>query len=135
MRTITALFGTRARYISAAALVAVLAACGGGSDSTGPSDPPAPPPSTTTKLRMTNSSSLSAWYVYVRSCGATSWGADRLGSNVLSPGESASLNLQAGCYDVRAETSAANNKQAIFMGLQISSGETEQVTITAWNDK
>ena len=108
-----------------------LAACGS-DDNNGPANPE---PSGQTTFRMVNGSSISAWYVYVRSCGASSWGTDRLGSAVLSPGESATLGLSAGCYDVHAVSSMENFKEAYWMG-QAFSGDVTTVTIADgdWDD-
>ena len=101
-----------------------LAACGG-DDNNGPANPE---PSSQTTFRMTNGSSISAWYIYVRSCGASSWGTDRLGSAVLSPGESATLGLAAGCYDVHAVSSMEDFKEAYWMGRTLS-GDVAQLSI------
>ena len=67
--------------------------------------------------------------------GASSWGTDRLGSAVLSPGESATLGLSAGCYDVHAVSSMENFKEAYWMG-QTFSGDVTTVTIADgdWED-
>ena len=41
-------------------------------------------------------------YVYVSSSGSNSWGSDRLGAvNVLDPGESVTLELPTGTYDIK----------------------------------
>ena len=80
-------------------------------------------------------STLSTYYVYVKSCSATSWGTDRISTDVLSVGESASLTLGTGCYDLRAETSHANNKKFEQHGLQIANGQTTQINITGWQDQ
>ena len=93
---------------TALALVALTAACGGddGDDNTGPSTPP--PAESGTGFTLTNSSDRAAWYVFTRSCDATSWGEDELGSaNILQIGESATIDETAGCYDVIALTSRA----------------------------
>lgn len=111
-------------FASVVATTLFLAACGS-DDNNGPANPE---PSGQTTFRMVNGSSISAWYVYVRSCGASSWGNDRLGSAVLSPGESATLGLAAGCYDVHAVSSLENFKEAYWMG-QTFSGDVSTVTI------
>jgi hypothetical protein len=112
-------------FASVVAATLFLAACGS-DDNNGPANPE---PSGQTTLRMTNGSSISAWYIYVRSCGASSWGTDRLGSAVLSPGESATLGLSAGCYDVHAISSMEEFKEAYWMG-QTMSGDVTQLSIT-----
>ncbi len=116
---------------SVVATTLFLAACGS-DDNNGPTTPE---PTGQTTFRMVNGSSISAWYIYVRSCGASSWGQDRLGSSVLSPGESATLGLAAGCYDVHAVSSLENYKEAYWMG-QAFSGDVSTVTIADadWDD-
>ena len=118
-------------FASVVAATLFLAACGS-DDNNGPANPE---PSGQTTFRMVNGSSISAWYIYVRSCGASSWGTDRLGSSVLSPGESATLGLAAGCYDVHAVSSMENFKEAYWMG-QTFSGDVSTLTIADadWDD-
>jgi len=111
-------------FASVVATTLFLGACGG-DDNNGPVTPE---PSGQTTFRMTNGSSISAWYIYVRSCGASSWGNDRLGSAVLSPGESATLGLSAGCYDVHAVSSMEDFKEAYWMGRTLS-GDVAQLSI------
>jgi hypothetical protein len=108
-------------FASFVAATLFLGACGS-DDNNGPSNP-TPEPTGNTTFRMTNGSSISAWYIYVRSCGANSWGIDRLGSEVLSPGESATLHLSAGCYDVRADA-GPEYKEAYWMGHSVSGDAT-----------
>jgi len=111
-------------FASVVATTLFLAACGS-DDNNGPTTPE---PSGQTTFRMTNGSTISAWYIYVRSCGASSWGTDRLGSAVLSPGESATLGLAAGCYDVHAVSSQEDSKEAYWMGRTLS-GDVAQLSI------
>lgn len=124
---------TRALVVASLALAA---ACGG--DNAGPTDDTNTPPETTpsddgvTRLRMTNQSSTSAWYVYVRQCGNASWGSDQLGSsNVLSPGESVSWTTSnPGCYDIRALSEpGAAEKEARWDAITVASEQTTQVNI------
>ena len=122
----------RVALATASLSLAPLAACGGGD---GGGDATGPAATGRGALRLTNSSGISAWYVYVKSCSATTWGADRMGDGVLSSGESATLNLDAGCYDLRAESSPSNNKRFEQLGVQIADDQTKQVTITSWQDK
>jgi hypothetical protein len=112
-------------FASVVATTLFLGACGGDDSNNGPTTPE---PSGQTTFRMTNGSSISAWYIYVRSCGASSWGTDRLGSAVLSPGESATLGLAAGCYDVHAVSSMEDFKEAYWMGRTLS-GDVAQLSI------
>ena len=110
--------------------LATLAACGGGGDggSTGPAE------TGRGKIRVSNASNVSAWYVYVKSCTSTAWGADRLGAEVLSPGESATLNIDAGCYDLRAESSPTNARHFEQRGFQVGNDQTTQITIASWQN-
>lgn len=110
-----------ALFASVVAATLVLAACG--DDNNGPSNP-TPEPTGNTTFRMRNSSTISAWYIYVRSCGVSSWGTDRLGSAVLSPGESATLQLPAGCYDVHAVSSMEDFKEAYWMSHAVAGDAT-----------
>ncbi|HJU66232.1 MAG TPA: hypothetical protein VJ596_11170 [Gemmatimonadaceae bacterium] len=124
--------------VAAFSMATAMVACGGDSDSvTGPTpgnDGGGGSGTSKGTLRMTNSSEHSAFYIYVKSCSSSDWGADRLGSSILSVGESANLNLNPGCYDVRAKTSNSIGKQVTFGDVQIASNQTKQVTITAWPD-
>ena len=124
-----------ARTLVVASLTLFAAACGG-DDNTGPADDGSGPvqnPSDDgqTRLRMTNQSSTSAWYIYVRSCGTENWGPDRLGSsNVLSPGESTSWTTSSpGCYDIRATGEPDSGDEATWMGVNIANAQTTQVNI------
>ena len=117
-------------FASLIATTLFLGACGG-DDNDSPSNP-TPTPSGDTSLRMVNGSTISAWYIYVRSCGASSWGADRLGTEVLSPGESATLHLSAGCYDVHALSGPDENQEAYWMG-QTMSADLTTLTIADSN--
>lgn len=46
--------------------------------------------------------SFTIYYVYVSPSGSDSWGSDRLGTaNVLGPGESGTLELSKGVYDIK----------------------------------
>jgi hypothetical protein len=114
-------------FASLVATTLFLGACGG--DDNGSPTNPTPEPSGSTSFRMVNGSTISAWYIYVRSCGASSWGIDRLGSEVLSPGESATLHLSGGCYDVHAVAGPEDGKEAYWMG-QAMSGDLTTLTIS-----
>ena len=124
------------RALVVASLTGVAAACGG--DNNGPADDNETPPQTTpnddgvTRLRMTNQSATSSWFIYIRQCGNANWGPDQLGSsNVLSPGETASWTTDnPGCYDVRAVAEpGAGQKEALWTGIDVASEQTTQVDI------
>ena len=90
-----------ARILVVASLTGIAAACSG--DSNAPADEntnaghtQTPSDDGETRLRLTNKSSTSAWYVYIRQCGNPEWGADELGaSNVLSPEETARMMAES----------------------------------------
>jgi hypothetical protein len=126
-------------WTAAVTLTLLTAACG--SDDDGTTAPgPNPEPSSTTAIQVLNGSSIAAWYVYFKACGTEDWGDDRLGSsNVLSPNESFTSAVDAGCYDVLATTDpteppayeARYDGQAVtagaVTGLTISGGDWHQV--------
>jgi hypothetical protein len=124
--------------VAAFSMATAMVACGGDSDSvTGPgpaNDGGGGSGSVKGTLRTTNSSEHSAFYIYVKSCSSSDWGPDRLGSGILSVGESATLQLNPGCYDMLAKTSHSIGKQVMFGDIQIASNQTTQTTITAWPD-
>lgn len=132
MRSIT-LPGIIGRFLVVASLTTMAAACG--SDSAGPSDSnhsQEPSDDGETRLRMTNESSTSAWYVYIRRCGEADWGPDRLGSsNVLSPGESTSWTTNTpGCVDVQAFSEPGSGQRtATYFGVDIAAEQTTQLKI------
>ena len=90
------LFRTRV-LVALATMALATAACGGGDDSTGPT----PAPATNGTLFVSNDSDRSIWYVFTRTCGATAWSEDHLGSDIIPQETSQSFTLAAGCYDVR----------------------------------
>src|SRR5215210_306419 len=83
--------------VALAALALATAACGG-DDSTGPGTDPQP---TNGTLYVSNDSDRSIWYVFTRTCGASAWSEDHLGSNIIVEQTSGTFTLPAGCYDVR----------------------------------
>lgn len=107
------------------------AACGK-DDPTGPSQPGG---GGTALLDVTNNSSVSIWYVRLRDCGSQSWGADLLGANIITAGLGQSFTVSSGCHDVRLETSAANNGEAVFLNVQFPSGAVVAKTVTNWTPK
>ncbi len=127
-----------ARILVVASLTGIAAACSG--DSNAPADEntntghtQTPSEDGETRLRLTNKSSTSAWYVYIRQCGNPEWGADELGaSNVLSPEETASWTTDnPGCYDIRALSEpGSGQKEALYMGVDVAQAQNTQVTIS-----
>ncbi len=113
------------RATMVALTVAGLAACGGSDGPTGASS--------STKLELTNSSSLSVWYIRTRACGAQTWGPDLLGANVLIPGESGSFAVSPGCQDVKLNTDPDYHGEVIWASVQFPTGQTTPRTISAWS--
>jgi len=134
------------------------AACGGGSDATGPTptpdpipspgpgpgpapDPvPAPSPSAGT-LEVSNSTSITVYFIKVRACGTTDFGSDLLldpndgVEGLLQTGETGHWSLAAGCYDVRLSPSNlllyVYAKQ-IHSNIQITAGQTTSLATADW---
>ena len=88
----------RTRVLVALATIALATAACGGDDSTGPGTDPQPSNGT---LYVSNDSDRSIWYVFTRTCGATAWSEDHLGSDIIPQETSQSFTLAGGCYDVR----------------------------------
>jgi hypothetical protein len=58
------------------------------------------------RLRMTNNSSYTIFYLYVKTCASSAWGQEQLGANVVSPGVSFTIsNIPPGCYNFKANDS------------------------------
>jgi hypothetical protein len=128
------------------------AACGGGSDATGPSpDPipspgpgpgPAPAPSPTIgTLEVSNPTSVSVYFIKVRACGTTDFGADLLldindgVGGLLQTGETGHWSLAPGCYDVRLSASNALFSvyaKQIHSNIQITAGQTTSLVTGDW---
>ena len=53
-------------------------------------------------VQITNRTSQPLFYLYASRCTDDGWGADRLGSDVISAGATYSLSLEPGCWDVKA---------------------------------
>jgi hypothetical protein len=78
--------------------------CGNGICETGETSACSDCAASTASLRTQNSSSESIWYLYVRTCGASSWGNDQLGANTIPVGNSFTLTgIPPGCYDFHAD--------------------------------
>jgi len=138
MRPTTTLFRSLSSRAFAFALLGttLLAACGGGDDN-GPSTPddPTPEPNTQgTVFALENLSSQDAYYVYIKDCGAATWGNDRLGATrILDVNEVISWTVNnPGCYDIQARTSLSapgGQKKATYPGVNVADGQTTTVTI------
>jgi hypothetical protein len=141
MRPTTTLFRSLPSRAFAFALLGttLLAACGG--DDNGPSTPgdSTPEPNTQgTVFALENLSSQDAYYVYIKDCGAATWGNDRLGATrILDVNEVISWTVNnPGCYDIQARTSLSapgGQKKATYPGVNVVDGQTTTVTIQEAN--
>ncbi|HEX5818313.1 MAG TPA: hypothetical protein VFY20_05525 [Gemmatimonadales bacterium] len=139
MRPTSPLFRSLSSRAAAVALLAttLLAACGGDDNGSGPStpEPQDPQPGTQeTMFAVENLSSQDAYYVYIKDCGAASWGSDRLGATrILDVNEVITWTVnEPGCYDVEARTSTAaqgGQKKATYQNVNVVAGQTTTVTI------
>jgi hypothetical protein len=62
---------------------------------------------TTYTLIVKNNSNYTVDGMYLRSCGASSWGSDLLTTSV-SPGQQVSGAEPAGCFDLKAQSTSSN---------------------------
>src|SRR3954447_24023770 len=88
------------RSLPLAAALALLATACGGDDS--PSTGPSPSSGDATETVVNHAPAGTVLFLRYRPCGGSAWGADVLGSGILSGGEQVSWQLAAGCYDLRA---------------------------------
>jgi hypothetical protein len=118
----------RTRSLSAALALAgaiLTTACGGSDGSTGPAPDDA-------RLRITNATDVSAFYVRVRACGAQQWGGDLLGADVLSGGETMTFDVGTGCQDVRLESNPDFAYVVEWTGVQFAAGALVTRTLNDW---
>ena len=111
-----------------ALLVATAAACGK-SDGTGPSQNGGE----TALLDVTNNTNVSIYFVFVRNCGATSWGNDLLGADVIPAGLGQSFTIPAGCHDVKLESNPSVNGEMIWTNVSFPAGSVIHQTVSAWS--
>jgi|SRR5215208_5743300 len=133
-----------ASLVFAVALFAI-AACGGSSGGDAGPTSPSPAPgggggggSTQATLTVTNqTASDTASFVRTRACGGGAWSDDLLGgADYLETGETVSANLAPGCYDVRITPKDLETVTFLyFYGVQLTAGQTEALTITAFPAK
>ena len=128
--TIRSIATLRRAAAGAAAMVlaTTVAACGGGDKETAPSAPSA------TSIRISNQTSESAFYIYIKACSASAWGSDRLGADILYAGDSESFPVSAGCYDVLAKSDPDLHKQNAWSGVTVQSGASQELSLTEWHD-
>jgi hypothetical protein len=128
-RMLKSLF-TPARALVIAGATLLAAACGGegGSDSMGPS----PSQSTAARIRIENRTGHSAWYVRSRPCGTTAWSPDLLGSHIVGVNKALTWNIEPGCKDIRAETSALFGGEQHWMGVNFVASQTDTLRLDQW---
>lgn len=91
-------------WVLALAIGAFVVACGGGQQEIGTT---ARLGGSNTRITITNGlGSYTIRYVYISPASDDSWGADRLGSSqVLSPGQSETWDIDPGTWDLRVKDS------------------------------
>ena len=52
-----------------------------------------------------NNASVTVFYLYISECSDDDWGNDELGNETIAPGEEEEFDVDAGCWDLRAEFS------------------------------
>lgn len=107
------------------AALALLGSVSCGGDSTGPTTSMA-------ILDITNSTTSSVWYVRVRTCGATAWGSDLLGADIIPKDLGQSFEVAPGCRDVRLESSPNVNGEKIWLNQSFTAGQITALTVTDW---
>ena len=86
-------------------------------------------PSVADEWEISNQSRWDIHKIFISPCRSENWGRDRLGRSVLSSGESASIELPGGCYDlllVDEEGDRCDVRNKVLDGdtrLTITSGE------------
>lgn len=106
------------------------ATCAADCPAPNPNTPP-PPPSGPASLVTVNQSTYTVYSLYVATCGATTWGPDQLGANVIQPnGQFTLTGIPAGCWQLRAETQGSTRYWQRF---NVSFAPGSQLTWTLGN--
>ena len=121
--------GRRSIPLVAALATLVTAACGGGDDS--PAGP-GPTPTEATVTVVNHAPTGTVLFLRYRPCGSSGWSSDVLGANTLGNGEQHSWTVSPGCYDIRATPGEIGLNYLYFNGVQVDSGESETLEITAF---
>jgi len=79
------------------------------------------------RLRVRNNSSNTVCYVYVSACSSSSWGDDILEEDVLPAGQSTSVRVTQGCWDLKAED-CDHSVLSTRRNLQVESNTTWTLT-------
>jgi hypothetical protein len=80
----------------------------------------------TTRVDVTNDSHLYIYYIYVSPASDESWGPDILELDVLAPGETTSVSIQSGSWDIKCV--AEDGQEVVFWDEFITDGLS--ITIT-----
>ena len=80
-------------------------------------------------LRITNGSNESIMYIYMSPCSQSTWGPDRLGSNVLPRGSTLPIQVTEGCWDLRCVDSSQNYKE--WRGQTFAAGGVYDLTVSS----
>ena len=115
----------RTILFTAAALVLTLTACGNDESATGPSTGKA-------QLTLTNTSNNYITFVRTKTCGASSYGGDILGSGILGKNESRSWEFNPGCIDIRVTPAETGADYLYLTNVQLEAGKTKTMTIAAF---
>jgi hypothetical protein len=84
----------------------------------------------TGKLRTTNSSSYTIYYLYFRACSSSTWSANQLAGTYITPGQSLTLTgIPFGCWAFRAEDSGHVHYWEKNPGVNFANNEPYQWTL------
>ena len=118
--------------VLASSLVGCVVHSGPGGSSSGVVSQQAATGSGPATIAITNNSAESIYYVYMSPVSQDTWGEDRLGSAVLSAGETLSLsNVPPGNWDLRVVDRSGNHKD--WRDQQIEPGGFYNLAVSAEN--
>ena len=111
-----------------------LAACGsddkGGNGGTGPEPEPE---NDAAMLAVSNQTDIAIEAVKLRLCGiGGSWGSNILGADPISGGETQSMEVPIGCYDVSVYSDPALDLAAYKSNVIFIAGSTKTLNLPAW---
>ncbi len=79
-------------------------------------------------LDIINQTRSPVYYLYLSSCSSNSWGADQLGSDVISVGSSYSFAMTSGCWDLKAKLQ--DGREVERRGVNMQSGDRKSWTLS-----
>jgi|CXWL01.1.fsa_nt_gi hypothetical protein len=83
-------------------------------------------------LSIHNGSNNSVMFIRTRTCGATAWGSDILGSGILYKGGTINHTFAPGCVDVRLTPSEVGAGYLYFTNVALEGGQTKTLNVTAF---